>query len=231
MHETHFQIASLRMARSMRPKLHQPDHLVGQQVHVLGHGAAGRALAALVAVARRRFRQGGRSRRCRFGADMARSFSRRRHGGRFRGVADGGVTTPTNQSSAEPFRDEVLGQRLGDGRVEAKRTRPPSRWAARAASSPCRRPSPTSATYSALVSRARLPGSRPKSWANRTITPVATVGQAQEVHGCDLRLAGRAFQRESPLHQLVPEQLAQALVVPQEPGSPPPAAPACGSGW
>ena len=50
MHDTHFQIASAAHGLLQPAQLHQPQQLVRQQVHVLGHRAAGRALAALVAV-------------------------------------------------------------------------------------------------------------------------------------------------------------------------------------
>ncbi len=50
MQDTHFQIASLRKARSSRPNCTSRTNWLRQQVHVLGHGAAGRTLAALVAI-------------------------------------------------------------------------------------------------------------------------------------------------------------------------------------
>ena len=51
MHDTHFQIASLRKARCESSDLNQPHRLVRQQIHVFGHRAAGRTLAALVTIA------------------------------------------------------------------------------------------------------------------------------------------------------------------------------------
>ncbi len=51
MHETHFQIDSGAHGLLGLALLHETNQPVGQNVHSVGHWAAGRALAALIAIA------------------------------------------------------------------------------------------------------------------------------------------------------------------------------------
>ena len=78
---------------------------------------------------------------------------------------------------------------------------------------------PTRQTYSALVSRIRLPGNRPASWPAARSPDRNGVARLNEIHWRDRRFAGRTFQREQPLDQLLPQQLPRPSSWRSRPGS------------